>query len=96
MPGITQDPVQPGETLRYEVHFRDPGVYRYHPHHREDVLKDLGLYGNMLVESRHPDYYGPADREEFLVADDFLMTGRARCPSAGSARRTPSWAASAT
>ena len=75
VPGITQEPVQPGETFRYEVHFKDPGVYWYHPHHREDVLKDLGLYGNMLVESRHPDYYGPADREEFLMVDDFLMAG---------------------
>ncbi len=75
VPGITQDPVEPGETFRYEVHFKDPGVYWYHPHHREDVLKDLGLYGNMLVESRYPDYYGPADREEFLMVDDFLMAG---------------------
>ncbi len=75
VPGITQDPVEPGETFRYEVHFKDPGVYWYHPHHREDVLKDLGLYGNMLVESHHPDYYGPADREEFLMVDDFLMAG---------------------
>ena len=75
VPGITQDPVEPGETFRYEVHFKDPGVYWYHPHHREDVLKDLGLYGNMLVESRHPDYYSPADREEFLMVDDFLMSG---------------------
>ena len=75
VPGITQDPVEPGETFRYEVHFKDPGLYWYHPHHREDVLKDLGLYGNMFVESRHPDYHGPADREEFLMVDDFLMAG---------------------
>ena len=75
VPGITQDPVEPGETFRYEVHFKDPGIYWYHPHHREDVLKDLGLYGNMLVEPRQPDYYGPADREEALMVDDFLMTG---------------------
>ena len=83
VPGITQDPVQPGETFRYEVHFKDPGVYWYHPHHREDVLKDLGLYGNMLVESRHPDYFGPADREEFLMVDDFLMAGDEPMPFGG-------------
>ena len=77
VPGITQDPVAPGETFRYTVHFKDPGIYWYHPHHREDVLKDLGLYGNMLVEPRQPDYYGPADREEALMLDDFLMTGAA-------------------
>ena len=75
VPGITQDPVEPGETFRYEIHFKDPGLYWYHPHHREDVLKDLGLYGNMLVEPRQPDYFGPVDREEFLMVDDFLMTG---------------------
>ena len=75
VPGVTQDPVEPGETFRYTVHFKDPGVYWYHPHHREDILKDLGLYGNMLVEPRQPDYYAPADREEFLMLDDFLMAG---------------------
>ena len=75
VPGVTQDPVEPGETFRYEIHFKDPGIYWYHPHHREDVLKDLGLYGNMLVEPRQPDYYGPADREEFLMLDDFMMAG---------------------
>ncbi len=75
VPGVTQDPVEPGETFRYTVHFRDPGVYWYHPHHREDILKDLGLYGNMLVEPRQPGYYAPADREEFLMLDDFLMAG---------------------
>ena len=31
-----------------------PGIYWYHPHHREDVLQDLGLYGNLLVRSRDP------------------------------------------
>ncbi len=75
VPGVTQDPVEPGETFRYTVHFKDPGVYWYHPHHREDILKDLGLYGNMFVEPRQPDYYAPADREEFLMLDDFLMAG---------------------
>ena len=80
VPGITQDPVQPGETFRYEVHFKDPGIYWYHPHHREDVLKDLGLYGNMLVEPSQPDYYAPADREEVLMVDDFLMAGDAPMP----------------
>ena len=75
VPDVTQEPVEPGETFRYEIHFKDPGLYWYHPHHREDVLKDLGLYGNMLVEPRQPDYFGPVDREEFLMVDDFLMTG---------------------
>ena len=80
VPGVTQDPVEPGETFRYEIHFEDPGLYWYHPHHREDILKDLGLYGNMLVEPGAPDYYAPADREAFLMLDDVLMTEGAPMP----------------
>ena len=96
VPGVTQEPVEPGETFRYEIHFKDPGLYWYHPHHREDVLKDLGLYGNMLVEPSAPDYFGPVDREEFLMVDDFLMTGDDPLPFASSAPPTRSWGASAT
>ena len=73
VPGVTQDPVPPGGTFEYQVRFDDPGIYWYHPHHREDILKDLGLYGNMLVDPEQPDYYGPVDREEVVMLDDFLM-----------------------
>ncbi|MGH7563089.1 MAG: multicopper oxidase family protein, partial [Gemmatimonadota bacterium] len=64
-------PVPPGGTFVYEVRFPDPGIYWYHPHHREDVTQDLGLYGNILVGSG--EGYGPADREEVLVLDDLLL-----------------------
>jgi len=69
---VTQDPVEPGGSFEYRVYFRDAGIYWYHPHHREDVLQDLGLYGNLLVRSRDPKFYGPANREEILMLDDFL------------------------
>jgi FtsP/CotA-like multicopper oxidase with cupredoxin domain len=73
VPHVTQDPVPPGESFDYTVYFRDPGLYWYHPHHREDVLQDLGLYGNLLVESRDPSYFGPANRSEVLMLDDLLV-----------------------
>ena len=75
VPGITQDPVSPGETFQYRVHFRDAGIYWYHPHHREDIQQDLGLYGNMMVRSPRSDYFSPANSEEVLVLDDLLMNG---------------------
>ncbi|MGH7550401.1 MAG: multicopper oxidase family protein [Gemmatimonadota bacterium] len=71
VPFVTQEPVPPGGTFVYEVRFPDPGLYWYHPHHREDVTQDLGLYGNILVRSE--EGYGPADREELLVLDDLLL-----------------------
>jgi FtsP/CotA-like multicopper oxidase with cupredoxin domain len=75
VPGVTQDPVQPGETFDYTVHFPDAGVYWYHPHVREDIQQDLGLYGNMLVRSEREGYYNPVHREEVVVLDDILLEG---------------------
>ncbi|HUE77338.1 MAG TPA: multicopper oxidase family protein [Longimicrobiales bacterium] len=73
VPHVTQEPVAPGDSFTYRVRFPDEGIYWYHPHHREDVLKELGLYGNLLVEHPEPDYWGAANREEVVVLDDFLM-----------------------
>jgi FtsP/CotA-like multicopper oxidase with cupredoxin domain len=66
--------VAPGASFEYRVHFRDAGIYWYHPHHREDVLQDLGLYGNLLVRSRDPNFFAPANREEVLMLDDLLVS----------------------
>lgn len=72
-PHVTQEPVAPGDAFDYEVRFPDPGLYWYHPHHREDVLQDLGLYGNLLVQARDPAYFAPANRDEILMLDDLLV-----------------------
>ena len=72
-PHVTQDPVPPAGTFDYTIHFPDAGIYWYHPHHREDVLQDLGLYGNLMVRSRDPGFFAPANREEILILDDFLV-----------------------
>ncbi|MDX1547294.1 MAG: multicopper oxidase domain-containing protein, partial [Rhodothermales bacterium] len=73
VPGVTQAAVPPGGVFTYRVFFRDPGLYWYHPHHREDVFQDLGLYGNLLVRPAAPGYYGPAHREVVWMLDDLLL-----------------------
>lgn len=73
VPGVTQEPVEPGESFQYRIHFPDPGIYWYHPHHREDVQQEMGLYGNLLVDPLAADHYGPVNREETLVLDDILL-----------------------
>ena len=75
VPGLTQDPIAPGETFRYRIHFPDAGLYWYHPHHREDVQQDLGLYGSLRVDAADPDWFGPANREQMLMLDDLLVGG---------------------
>ncbi|MBL8987802.1 MAG: multicopper oxidase family protein [Gemmatimonadetes bacterium] len=73
VPGVTQDPVEPGSEFLYRIHFRDAGIYWYHPHLREDIQQDLGLYGNILVRPKRPDAFGPAHREETLMLDDIVL-----------------------
>jgi len=72
-PGVTQDPVPAGGRFTYRIKFPDAGIYWYHPHVREDLQQDLGLYGNILVRSPRPDAWSPAHREEILMLDDLLV-----------------------
>jgi FtsP/CotA-like multicopper oxidase with cupredoxin domain len=72
-PGVTQPAVAPGASFVYMVRFPDAGVYWYHAHVREDVQQDLGLYGNILVQSAGDTAYGPANREMALILDDLLI-----------------------
>ncbi len=80
VPHVTQEPVLPGSIFRYQVFFPDAGIYWYHPHHREDVQQELGLYGNVLVESRRADYANPVNREVPLMLDDLLLDERGVVP----------------
>ncbi|CAN5737934.1 hypothetical protein BH23GEM10_BH23GEM10_07270 [soil metagenome] len=80
VPHVTQEPVAPGASFRYEVHFRDAGIYWYHPHHREDIQQDLGLYGNMLVDPIDRAAYNPVHREEVLILDDLLIADEGLVP----------------
>ena len=80
VPGVTQDEVPPGGSYTYTVHFPDAGVYWYHPHVREDIEQAMGLYGNMLVDSPDPAYYGPANREQALMLGDLMINGDTLIP----------------
>lgn len=80
VPGVTQDAVQPGGRFQYRIHFPDEGIYWYHPHHREDVQKELGLYGNLRVDPPDPDAWSPVHREEVLMLDDLLLDERGVVP----------------
>lgn len=72
-PGLSQPPVEIGESFTYELEFPDTGVYWYHPHIREDYQQDLGLYGNFIVEEE--GYWNEVDQEEYIVLDDWLTGG---------------------
>ena len=70
VPGITQDPIQPGDSFEYNLKFPDEGIFLYHPHVRTEMQMEKGLYGNILVES---DKSPQADYKIPLILDDISI-----------------------
>jgi FtsP/CotA-like multicopper oxidase with cupredoxin domain len=53
--GVTQPPIQPGETYTYEWTVPStPGTFFYHTHFAADKQQALGLYGALIVEAKQP------------------------------------------
>jgi len=77
--GITQEAVPPGGDFDYTVRLPDAGLYWYHPHHRDDILRDLGLYGNILVTPPRAEL-PPVNREEVLLLDDMDVADEGPVP----------------
>src|SRR5690606_31606828 len=71
--GVSQEAVPPGGSFTYELVFPDAGIYWYHPHVREDIQQELGLYGNILVRGADSAVMGRVHREVVLILDDILL-----------------------
>lgn len=69
----TQEEMEPGEVFSYKLKFPDAGMYWYHPHVREDLQQELGLYGNYLVVATDEKYWNEVNREIPLILDDVLI-----------------------
>lgn len=67
VPGMTQPPVQPGETFVYEFAATPAGSYWYHPHVGHQL--DRGLVGPFIIEPKNNP--GAYDREYTLLLEDW-------------------------
>jgi FtsP/CotA-like multicopper oxidase with cupredoxin domain len=63
--GITQPPIQPGETWVYEFDMQRAGTFMYHPHADDMVQIAMGLMGFIVVH--------PQDPSEHAVDRDFVF-----------------------
>jgi FtsP/CotA-like multicopper oxidase with cupredoxin domain len=80
VPGVTQKPVQPGETFVYEFEARPAGTRWYHTHFQEHRQMDLGLVGPLIIEPATPEPLA-YDREATLVLDDWATGAGPVLPS---------------
>jgi hypothetical protein len=78
--GLTQKPIDAGETFAYEFTVRHPGTFMYHPHYDEMTQIALGMAGMFIVHPRQPR--GPrVDRDFALMTHEWRLDVGARRPN---------------
>ena len=70
VPGLTQEPIAPGESFTYEFKAVDAGTFWYHPHFNSAEQVGRGLSGALIVEEPEPIR---VDRDIAWVLDDWLL-----------------------
>jgi FtsP/CotA-like multicopper oxidase with cupredoxin domain len=73
VPHETQQPIPIGGSYTCQVQFPDAGFYWYHPHIREDLAQEMGLYGTIIVEPAGAGYWPAVDRQLSITLDDLLV-----------------------
>src|ERR1700730_12261752 len=75
--GLTQPPIKPGETFKYEFTLKQHGTHMYHSHHDEMTQMALGLMGLFVIHPRNPKYR--VDRDfAFMLSEWRIDTGTMR------------------
>jgi FtsP/CotA-like multicopper oxidase with cupredoxin domain len=70
---ITQPPIAPGETYRYEYTATQSGTFFYHSHDHVDRQQALGLYGALIIDPATPDPSLAADHEYTVLLQEWLL-----------------------
>ncbi|MDX8464780.1 multicopper oxidase family protein [Mesorhizobium sp. VK23B] len=70
VPGLTQQPIRPGESFVYEFTPPDAGTFWYHPHADSLVQIGRGLAGPLIVEEAEPVAF---DRDLLWLLQDWRL-----------------------
>ena len=69
VPGVTQDPIQPGETFTYEFTAKPAGTFMYHSHYEGDVQVGAGLYAPFIIDPKEPDANPPVVDKTLMISE---------------------------
>ena len=76
--GLTQRPIKPGETFKYEYTLIQNGTFMYHSHFDEMVQMGLGMVGFLVVHPKGPEAK-PVDRDfAIMLGEWFIPAGGTR------------------
>lgn len=70
VPGVTQDPIEPGGSFVYEFTPKDAGTFWFHSHVNASEQIEKGLYGALIVEDPADPKF---DEDVVWMLDDWLM-----------------------
>jgi len=71
VPGVTQAPIQPGETFTYEFTAKPAGTFMYHSHYEGDLQVSAGLYAPFIIDPKEPS--GQPDVDVTLMISEWLV-----------------------
>ena len=77
--GLTQMPIAPGETFKYEFTLQQAGTLMYHSHHDEMTQMALGMTGMFIVHPRRPRH--TVDRDYVLMLHEWRIDPGAQRPN---------------
>ncbi len=69
VPGVTQDPILPGETFTYEFTAKPAGTFMYHSHYEGDIQVSAGLYAPFLIDPKDPEPNPPAVDKILMLSE---------------------------
>ncbi|MCR9107859.1 MAG: multicopper oxidase family protein [Rhodobacteraceae bacterium] len=70
VPGLTQDPIAPGDSFDYQFALPDAGTYWYHSHAKSMEQVERGLYGPLIIDETDPP---DVDQDITLILDDIRL-----------------------
>ena len=77
--GLTQKPIEPGETFKYEFTLQHAGTLMYHSHHDEMTQMALGMTGMLIIHPRRPRH--TVDRDYVIMLHEWRIDPGARRPN---------------
>ena len=80
VPGVTQDPIEPGESFTYEFVAKPAGTFMYHSHFEGDVQVSAGLYAPFIIDPKEPEANPPAVDKALMISESLLRDGQTFAP----------------
>jgi manganese oxidase len=79
VPGISMDPIAPGDSFTYEFVAQPHGTRLYHSHFNAMTQEGKGLYGMFIIEEKNAPAERRSDREEIMLLADgmgYVINGK--------------------